>query len=103
MRNRFKGLDLTNRLLEEQCVEVHNITQKAGINIIPNKKKFKRQSDFLSSEIALQIAVKRREMQGKGAEERHTNLNAKFQRIERTDKKAFLSIQPKEIEEKSRM
>ena len=84
-------------------MEVHNITQKAGINIIPKKKKFKRQSDFLSSEIALQIAVKRIEMKGKGAKERHTNLNAKFQRTARRDKKAFLSIQPKEIEENNRM
>ena len=55
------------------------------------------------SEEALQIAVKRREVKGKGEKERYTHLNAEFQRIARRDKKAFLSDQCKEIEEKSRM
>ena len=52
---------------------------------------------------ALQIAVKRREAKGKGEKERYTDLNAKFQRIARRDKKAFLSYQCKEIEQNSRM
>ena len=55
------------------------------------------------SEEALQIAVKRREVKGKGAKERYTHLNAEFQRIARRDKKAFLSDQCKEIEENNRM
>ena len=52
---------------------------------------------------ALQIAVKRREAKGKGEKERYTHLNAEFQRIARRHKKAFLSDQCKEIEEKNRM
>ena len=55
------------------------------------------------SEEALQIAVKRREVKGKGEKERYTHLNAEFQRIARRDKKAFLSDQRKEIEENNRM
>ena len=55
------------------------------------------------SEGALQIAVKRREVKGKGENERYTHLNAEFQRIARGDKKAFLSEQCKEIEENNRM
>ena len=55
------------------------------------------------SEEALQIAVERKEVKGKGEKERYTHLNAKFQRIARKDKKAFLSDQCKEIEENSRM
>ena len=55
------------------------------------------------SEEALQIAVKRREVKSKGEKERYTHLNAVFQRIERRDKKSFLSDQCKEIEEKNRM
>ena len=55
------------------------------------------------SEEALQVAVKRRDMKGKGEKERYIHLNAKFQRIARRDKKAFLSDQCKEIEENNRM
>ena len=55
------------------------------------------------SEEALQIAVKRRKVKSKGEKERHTHLNAEFQRIARRDKKAFLSNQCKEIEENNRM
>ena len=71
------------------------------INIIPKKKKCKK-AKWLSEE-ALQIAEKRREAKGKGEKERYTHLNAEFQRIARTDKKAFLSDQCKEIEEYNRM
>ena len=65
------------------------------------KKKCKK-AKWLSEE-ALQIAEKRREAKGKGERERHTHLNAEFQRVARRDKKAFLSDQCKEIEENNRM
>ena len=68
---------------------------------MPKKKKCKK-AKWLSEE-ALQIAVKRREAKSKGEKERYTHLNAEFQRIARTDKKAFLSDQCKEIEENNRM
>ena len=71
------------------------------IKIIPKKKKCKK-AKWLS-EGALQTAVKRREVKGKGVKERHTYLNAEFQKIARRDKKAFLSDQHKEIEENNRM
>ena len=98
--NRFKGLDLIDRV-PELWMEVHDIVQEAVIKTIPNKKKCKR-AKWLSEE-ALQIAVKRREAKGKGKKERYTHSNAEFQRIARRDKKAFLSHQCKEIEEKNRM
>ena len=82
-------------------MEVHDIVQEAGIKTIPKEKKCKK-AKWLSEE-ALQIAVNRREMKGKGENERHTHMNAEFQRIARRDKKAFLSYQCKEIEENSRM
>ena len=71
------------------------------IKTIPKKKKCKKAKWF--SEEALQISVKRRQVKGKGEKERYTHLNAEFQRIARRDKKAFLSDQCKEIEEKNRM
>ena len=82
-------------------MEVHDIVQEAVIKTIPNKNKCKKAKMY--SEETLQIAKKRREAKGKGEKERHTHLNAEFQRIARRDKKAFLSHQCKEIEEKSRM
>ena len=97
--NRFKGLDLIDRVPEELWMEVSDIVQEAVIKTIPKKKKCKN-SKWLSEE-ALQIAVKRRELKGKGEKERY-NLNAEFQRIARRDKKAFLSDQFKEIEESNR-
>ena len=81
-------------------MEVHDIVQEALIKIIPKKKKCKK-AKWLSEE-ALQIAVKRREAKGKGDKERYIHLNAEFQRIARRDKKAFLSDQCKEIEEKNK-
>ena len=99
--NRFKGLDLIDRVPEELWTEVHNIVQEAVIKMIPKKKKCKK-AKWLSEE-ALQIAVKRREVNGNGEKERYTHLNAKFQRIPMRDKKAFLSDQCKEIEENNRM
>ena len=82
-------------------MEVHDIVQETGIKTIPKKKKCKT-AKWLSEE-ALQIAVKRREVKSKGEKERYIHLNAEFQRIARRDKKAFLSDQCKEIEEKNRM
>ena len=99
--NRFKGLDLINRVPEELWTEVHDTVQKTGINTIPKKKKCKKAKQ-LSGE-ALQIAVKRRGVKSKGEKERYKHLNAEFQRIARRDKKAFLSDQYKEIEENNRM
>ena len=101
VRNRFKGLDLIDRVPEELWKEFHNIVQEAVIKTIPKKKKCKK-AKWLSEE-ALQIAEKRREAKGKGEKERYTHLNSEFQRIARRDKKAFLSNQRKEIEENNRM
>ena len=82
-------------------MEVHDIAQEMGIKTIPKKKKCKK-AKWLSEE-GLQIAVKRREVKSKGEKERYKHLKAEFQRIERRDKKAFLSDQCKEIEENNRM
>ena len=101
MGNRFKGLDLIDRVLKELWTEVHDIVQEEEIKTIPKKKKCKK-AKWLSEE-ALHIVEKRREVKGKGVKERHTYLNAEFQRIVRRDKKAFLSDQCKEIEENNRM
>ena len=101
VRNRFKGLDLIDRVPDELWIEVHDIVQKTELKTIPKKKKCKK-AKWLS-EKALEIAVKRREVKSKGEKERYTHLNAEFQRIERRDKKAFLSDQCKEIEENNRM
>ena len=101
VRNRFKGLDLIDRVSEELWMEAHDIVQEAVIKTIPKKKKYKKAKRL--SEEALQIAVKRREVKGKGENERYTHLNAEFQRIARRDKKAFPSDQCKEIEENNRM
>ena len=101
VRNRFKGLDLTDSVPEGLWTEVHDIVQEAGMKIIPKKKKCKK-AKWLSEE-ASQIVEERREAKGKGEKERPTHLNAEFQRIARRDKKAFLSDQCKEIEENNRM
>ena len=101
MRNRFKGLDLIDRVPDELWTEVRDIVQETGIKTIHMEKKRKKEK-WLSGE-ALQIAVKRKEEKNKGEKERYKHLNAVFQRIARRDKKAFLSNQCKEIEEKNRM
>ena len=101
VRNRFKGLDLIDRVPDELWTEVRDIVQETGIKIIPMEKKCKT-AKWLSEE-ALQIAVKRREAKSKGEKERYKDLNVEFQRIPRRDKKAFLSDQCKEIDEKNRM
>ena len=94
--NRFKGLDLIDRLPEEIWTKVPDIVQEARINTILKKKKCKKAKQL--SKGALQIAMKRREAKGKREKERYTHLNAEFQRIARRDKKAFLSNQCKTIE-----
>ena len=96
VRNRFKALDLIDRVPDEPWTEVRDIVQETGIKTIPMEKKCKK-AKWLSEE-ALQIAVKRREAKSKGEKERYKHLNAEFQRIARKDKKAFLSDQCKEIE-----
>ena len=101
VRNRFKGLDLIDRMPEELWTEVHDIVQEAAIKTMPKKKKCKK-AKWLSEE-ALQIAEKRREAKDKREKGRYVHLNAEFQRIARRDKKAFLSDQCKEIEENNRM
>ena len=98
--NRFKGLDLIDRVPEELWTKVHDIVQETTNKTIPEKKKCKK-AKWLSEE-AFQIAEKR-EVKGKGEKERYTCLNAEFQRLARRDKKAFLGDQCKEIEENNRM
>ena len=98
MINRFKGLDLIDRVPKELWTEVSNIVQETVIKTIPKEKKAKQ-----LSEEALQIAEKRREAKGKGEKERDTHLNAEFQRIARRNKKAFVSEQCKGIEENNRV
>ena len=87
VRNRFKGLDLIDRVPDELWTEVGDTVQETGIKTIPVEKKCKK-AKWLSGE-ALQIAVKRRETKSKGEKERYTHLNAEFQRIERRDKKVL--------------
>ena len=99
--NRFKGLDLIDRVPEELWTEVRDIVREAVMKTFTKKKKWKKAKWF--SEEALQIAEKRREAKGKGEKERYTRLNAEFQRIARRDKKAFLSDHCKKIEENNRM
>ena len=91
VKNRFKGLNLIDRVPEELWMEVHDTVQEAGIKTIP-KKKQRRKAKWLAEE-ALEIAVKRREVKGKGEKESFTHLNAEFQRIAKRDEKAFLSDQ----------
>ena len=99
--NRFKGLHLIDRVPDELWTEIHDIVQEAEIKTILKEKKCKKAK--LLSEEALQIAVNRREVKGKGEKEIYTHLNAEFQGIARRDKKAFLSDQCKEIEGNNRM
>ena len=89
MRNRFKGLDLIDRVLDELWMEVHDIVQETEIKTIPKKKKCKK-AKWLSEE-ALQIAVKRKDGKSKGEKERYSHVNTEFQRIARRDKKSLLS------------
>ena len=83
MRNRFKGLDLIDRVPDELWTEVYDTVQETGIKTIPKKKKCKK-AKWLSQE-PLQIAVKRREVKSEGEKERYKHLNAEFQRIARRE------------------
>ena len=89
VRNRFKWLDLIDRVPDELRMEVRDILQETRIKTIPKEKKCKK-AKWLSEE-ALQIAVKRREAKRR-EKERYSHLNAEFQRIARRDKKAFSLI-----------
>ena len=89
VRNRFKGLDLIDRMPDELWTEVRDIVQETGVKTIPMKKKCKK-AKWLSGE-AFQIAVKRREAKSKREKESYSHLNAEFQRIARKDKKSFLN------------
>ena len=91
VRNRFKGLDLIDRVPDELWTEVCDTVQETGIKTIPMEKKCKKEK-WLSGE-ALQPAVKRREAKSKKEKERYKHLNAEFQRIARRNKKAFFSHQ----------
>ena len=101
VRNRFKGLGVIDRVPDELWTQVCDTVQETGIKTIPMEKNCKK-AKWLSEE-ALQIAVKRREVESKGEKERYSHLNAEFQRIAKRDKKAFLSNQCKETEENNRM
>ena len=101
VRNRFKGLDLKDRVPADVWTEVHDIVQETGIKTIPMEKKCQK-SKGLSGE-ALQIVVKRRAAKSSGEKERYKHLNAEFQRIARRDKKAFPSNQCKEIDKNNGM
>ena len=94
VRNRFKGLDLIDRVPDELWTEVRDIVQETGIKTIPKKKKCKK-AKWLSEE--------KTEVKSKGEKGRYKHLNAEFQRIARRDKKAFLSDQCKQIEKNIRM
>ena len=101
MTNRFKGIDLIDRVPEELWMEVHDTVQEAGIKTILKKKKCKK--DKWLSEEALEIAEKGRDTKDKGEKDRYTHLNAEFQKIARRDKKAFLREKCKEIVESNRV
>ena len=93
VKNRFKGLDLIDRVPDELCNKVCDIVQETGIKTIPMEKKWKK-AKWLSGE-ALQIAVKRREAKSKGEKERYKRLSAQFQKIARRDKKPSSAINAK--------
>ena len=101
LTNRFKGLDLIDRVPEELWTEVYNIVQESVTKTIPKKKKCKKEK-WLSEE-TLHIAEERRKAKIKGERERYTQLNAEFQRLARRDKKSFFNEQCKEVEENERM
>ena len=87
VRNRFKGLDLLDRMPEELWMEVHNTVQKEIIKTIAKEKKHKKAKCLFEED--LQIPEERREVKGQGERENYIQLNAESQRIGRSDKKAF--------------
>ena len=102
VRNRFKELDLIDRVPDELWMEVHDIVQETGIKTIPKKNKCKRSKMAFCRGLA-NSCKKRRKAKSKGEKERYTPLNAELQRRARRDKKAFLSDACKEIQENNRM
>ena len=101
MRNRFKGLDLIDRVHDELWMEVHDLVQETGIKMIPMEKKKKKSKMAVWGGLTNSCEKKRSKKQRK--KERYKHLNAEFQRIVRRNKKAFFSDQCKEIEENNRM
>ena len=101
VRNRFKGLDLIDRVPDELWTQVCDIVQETGIKSIPMEKICKK-ATWLSVE-ALQNSCEKKRSEKQRRKERYKHLNAEFQRIARRDKKAFVSDQCKEIEGKNRM
>ena len=87
MRNRFKGLDLIDRVPDEQWTEVHYIVEKGSDQDIPQEKEMQKGKMVVWG--GLTIAEERREAKGKGEKESYTHLNAEFQSIARRDKKGF--------------
>ena len=100
--NRFMGFFLVDGVCEELWIKVCNIVQEAVNKTIPSQKKKCKKAKWLSGE-TLQIAEERREGKGNGESKRYIQLDAEFQRRARTDKKAFLNDQCKEIKENDRM
>ena len=92
VRNRFKGLDLIDRVPDELWTEIHDIIPETRIKTISMEKKCKK-AKWLSEKV-LQIAVKRREVKSKGENERYTHLNAEFQRTARRDKIVKIDLPP---------
>ena len=101
VRNRFKGLDLIDRVPDELWTEVCDIVQETKIKTIPMEKKCRKSKMAVWGSLTNSCEKKRSEKQRRKGKNKH--LNAEFQRIARRDKKAFLSYQCKEIEEKNRM
>ena len=95
--NRFKGLDLIDRVPEELWTEVHNIVQEAVIKTISPQKEMQKGKMVVWRGLTNSWEEKRREAKDKGQKKKHTHQNAEFQRIARRDKKVFLSDQCKEI------
>ena len=93
VRNRFKALDLIDRVPDKLWMPVHDIVQETGIKTIPKKKKCKKAKQL--SEEPLQIAVKRREAKSKGEKERYTHLNAEFQRMQGEIRKPSSAVNAK--------
>ena len=99
-RNRFRGLDLIDKMHDEQWTEVCDNVLETGSKMISKKKKCKK-AKWLTEE-GLQVAVKRKKQKAK-EKRKDTHLNAEFQRLARREKKAFFSDQCKRIEENNGM
>ena len=94
-RNRFKGLDLLDRMPDELWMEVHDMVQETGSKTIPKKKKCQKPKWLSEEALGIPVDTERREAKSKGEKERYTHLNAEFQRIPRRDKKTSSVISAK--------